>query len=139
MGLDMYIYRKKKKEEWSDEDYEWLLDEPDHIPSEEIAYWRKHPALNKYMIDLDIDKDYFSLGMIDVNLNEELIKKIIQDIEENKLAYSVKGLFWGESLSPYDEEHKEKFEETKKRDIKAFEDALEVLQDGYEVYYSADW
>jgi hypothetical protein len=120
MGLDMYAYTKNPVTE----------------EVTEIAYWRKHNALQGWMLNLWESKfkdpkessDDFNCAVL--NLTLEDIERLEKDIISDNLS-ETEGFFYG-SDSRYDDYKKE-------QTLRFIMDAKVALHDGLKVYYSSDW
>lgn len=147
MGLDQYLYLRKRDQE----------------KDEQIAYWRKFNALHKYITDLlDVEED----DCVEMDLSDTEIRCILRDLYEVKdildkaeriydpdqteeekddwWCYSQEtddavkailppcaGFFFGsQEIDAY-------YYEDVKRSIGAFEHALGLVDSGEEVYYYA--
>ena len=144
MGLDIFLLRKKKEEEYTEEEKAeqrnapFMKDELYCPPCEEIGYWRKVPELaslieemlEKYRPEL---KGEFNCQ--DLILTKEIALEMIQRIKEDDLNFEAMGFFWGEALTPGEE----RFEENKKRTLGIFETALEKIEEGYEIFCFNSW
>lgn len=98
--------------------------------------WRKHPNLHGWMFELyrkrggtgDFNADdYVQLTAADL---EELREVILWD----NFATTT-GFFFGKSYNPGEEG----FEEQQKSDLKFVDDAVELIKQGREVYYTSWW
>lgn len=106
---------------------------------EEVAYWRKHPAIHQWFCDkwLEIhdDKTADDFNCVDLRLTVDMIQELIEDIIDNKLNYDASGFFFGRSLQPSGEG----FEQQKEQDLKYLNDTLRRLQNGKNCVYSSWW
>lgn len=159
MGLDMYLYIKKKSENICSADKEW---------GEENAYWRKANQIHKYLCDngevIREDIEYIVSKQVLVNLLE-ICKKIKEKavLKEGQLFIGYKwengqqipmhrngkyienseeieamlptqsGFFFGSTA--YDEFYMEDIEET----IRKLEPIINDLKDDEETLYYASW
>jgi hypothetical protein len=115
MGLDQYAYTRKPKSK----------------EQQEIAYWRKHNALQGWMEKLWRDKEgQGEFNCVEVILTHEDLRELENDLVVNNLP-ETNGFFFG-SDSRLDEY---KMIETFKFIIKA----RRALDDGLEVIYSSWW
>lgn len=110
MGLDQYAYKRKANQE-----------------DVQIMYWRKHPRLEKWMSDL-----YYSKGGSAESFNCVELSLTKQDLESLELCYKTlphaDGFFWGMST----------YQHT--LDTATFiKDALQAIDEGYEIIYSSWW
>lgn len=115
MGLDMYLFKKKK-----------INDEEE---KELIGYWEKHPDLHRYIENLyiaDGGKELFNC--VDYILSEKEISEIIEKSKNRSFKKSEGGFFFGESM-----------EEDNESTIKIMTDALKLLKEGYTIYYTSWW
>lgn len=123
MGLDQYLTAKT---------YIWSQDRATDIETGlkirglilDIHYWRKHPNLHGFIVENFAEKD----DCEPIRLNTEMIDRIIDAIEKNKLPETT-GFFFGESR---------KTQEQKAEDLQAFKKAKEVSKT-HDVYYQASW
>ena len=117
MGLDQYAYARDKKGN-----------------VEEIAYWRKHNALDGWMQNLweAIHKDEY-----DYILNGQEVPVDADDIEMLEMVVESDGLpetggfFYGED-SRFNEEKK-------KTTLEFIKEAKKALKEGKEVFYQNSW
>jgi hypothetical protein len=113
MGLDMYLRART---------------------SEELAYWRKHNALQHWMeqaaIDLGIVKTPDEFNCIDLPLTPELLDRLEADIKEHKLE-PISGFFFG--ATDYDPA------EYEAEDLNAIKLAREAIAEGKQVIYTSWW
>ena len=93
MGLDMFIFRKNKKEE----------------EDTEVAYWRKEPSIHMWFNELADNKNikYESFNCVKVPVTQGDITNLIKDIQSDinnvekndydnfVLNYEASGFFWG--------------------------------------------
>ena len=123
MGLDQYAH-KVKREYNSDSKTET-------ITKVEIAYWRKHNALEGYMCDL-----YHSKGgdgefnCKDLPLNNEDLDTLEETINNKELP-ETEGFFFGNDTS--------KDEDCNAQDKLFIEDARKALKDEWEIEYTSWW
>lgn len=116
MGLDQYAYKHKPNQSEQ---------------AEEIAYWRKHNALQGWMAN------FFELktGEKDMNCQElYLAMEDIEMLEKAVLSNSLPktdGFFYGGDS---------RFDDYQKRQTMEFiMEAKLALSEGYEVFYGANW
>ena len=126
MGLDQYAYKVKKGIIKS------AIPSDKQIPSNElveIAYWRKHPNLHGWMERLYDSKG--GDGMFNcefVQLTESDLIKLQEDILQRAL-FEASGPFWGLNSD----------EEYRKDDLAFIQDALDSIEQGYDVLYYSWW
>ena len=114
MGLDQYAYAKDKEGNL-----------------EEIAYWRKHNALDGWMQNLWAEVgDGTQLNGQHVPVDEEDIGMLEMVVERDMLP-ETHGFFFGED-SRSNEEHK-------KTTLAFIEDAKKALSEGKEIFYQNSW
>jgi hypothetical protein len=138
MGLDMYIYQANKRNIELDENN--LISKVSRSNSfEEIAYWRKNPAIHDWM-----EKLYFERGGketfngVYLYLSEENLIKLKEDIENFNLDYEASGFFFGKSISPLSQDFNKKNHEN---DIELVEKTISVLKDDPNsiIVYDSSW
>ena len=121
MGLDQYVFcfrgRKPRKEvdfERKDVDRFW--------------YWRKHPNIEGWMENLyrekGGDKEF---NCCNVWLSKLDIERLQEDIRNDNLP-ETQGFFFGES-----------YPSEKERDLEFCIEALQKIQQGFQLYYSSWW
>ena len=126
MGLDQYAYKVKKGIIKS------AIPSDKQIPSNElveIAYWRKHPNLHGWMERLYDSKG--GDGMFNcefVQLTESDLIKLQEDILQRAL-FEASGPFWGLNSD----------EEYRKDDLAFIQEALDSIEQGYDVLYYSWW
>lgn len=115
MGLDMFLYAKKKGFNEN---------------TIEIGYWRKHPDLHDYISTL-----YYRAGgtaeifnNVKYKLNEEEIEDIIELSINRKLPKSLGGFFFGETIDSDNDST-----------ISIFNIALDYTKKDYEIIYDSWW
>ena len=115
MGLDMYLYAKKKGVN------ENMV---------EIGYWRKHPDLHNYIAKL-----YYEPGgkaevfnCVKYTLCKDQIEKIIALSKNRKLPKSTGGYFFGETIDSDNDST-----------ISIFNIALDYIKKDYEFIYDSWW
>ena len=127
MGLDMYVYRCKKR---GDPKLIPMVDFPSPEFAEEIVHWCKHPNLHGWM-----EKLYRRKGGIG-NFNCENLELELKDIRKlekaiiNKKLPVTTGLFFGESKETQEEMYKDLF---------FIKIAKKVIKEGYSIYYNSSW
>ena len=126
MGLDQYAYRTKQQFS-SDVDFN---DEINHDEIEEIMYWRKHPYLQGFMTEL-----YYKKGGRVIPYDLAPLKLTVDDLLELKKLVIDKslpvssGFFWGDNNSDYYYDD----------DLRFIENAIQLINEGYTVYYDCWW
>jgi len=124
MGLDQFA--KKVKREYNSE----TLTET--IVKTEIAYWRKHNALEGYMSELYYakteDEGVFNCKILTLDYKD--LDNLEQVIINNDLPQT-EGFFFGD-CSKHDEEYKQ-------MDLEFIAKARKSLDEGYEVEYTSWW
>lgn len=114
MGLDQYAYTKDKKGN-----------------VEEIAYWRKHNALDGWMQNLWCEVgDGESLHGQEVPVDSDDIEMLEMVVERDMLP-ETHGFFFGND-SRYDEGKK-------KTTLEFIAEAKKALKEGKEVFYQNSW
>lgn len=138
MGLDMYIYQVDKKNVKLDEDL--LIKKLSKSSSlEEIAYWRKNPAIHDWMEKLYIErggKEIFN-GVY-LYLTENNLKQLKDDIKNFKLNYNASGFFFGKSNSPLSQDFDE---ESHLYDIELVEKVISCFENNSNsiILYDSSW
>ena len=124
MGLDQYAHKVKR-----DYNYETLTET---IVKTQIAYWRKHNALEGYMSDLYRDKtgDEGVFNCKIVTLDSDDLDHLEEVIVGNELP-ETEGFFFGES-SKHDEGRKQ-------ADREFIAEARKSLDEGYTIEYTSWW
>ena len=91
MGLDMYAYTAPRKRVKKPVDFK-----TEHLPKEELHYWRKHPNLHGWMAGRYYEKggtdDDFNVNTVE--LTPEDIDELERTILENRLP-DTSGFFFG--------------------------------------------
>lgn len=130
MGLDMYAYKTKSDgPPFTDEDR-----------VEEIMYWRKHNYLHGWMEALFEEKlkndpnsylhEYdHEFNCVPLRLEVEDLEQLREDIQNNKLSYTPGFFFGGDEYTK--EDHKE--------DLDFIDNALSLIEEGYDIYYDSWW
>lgn len=114
MGLDQYAYTRDKKGN-----------------VEEIAYWRKHNALDGWMQNLWREVgDGESLNGQEVPVDQEDIEMLAMVVERDMLP-ETQGFFFGGD-SRYNEDKK-------KVTLDFIKEAKKALKEGKEVFYQNSW
>lgn len=126
MGLDQNAYRIKKGIIKSS------VPQPNDVPSddlEEIAYWRKHPNLQGWMENLYKEKggtDQFNCKFVQLTLED--LELLEHDIRKGDLP-KTNGFFFGDDADKY----------YKDEDLKFVYEAMDSIEDGYDVLYDSWW
>ena len=123
MGLDQYAYKVKR-------DYNHEA-KTETITKIEIAYWRKHNALEGYMCDLFHSKGgdgEFNCRTLPLN-NDDL--ENLDEAINNKGLPETDGFFFGSDTS--------KDEDCIALDKLFVDDAKKALKDGWEIEYTSWW
>ena len=122
MGLDMYLYKRKGREE-----------------ATEIAYWRKENHIHNWFCNkLNSGEE---TNCEELKITKETLKDFIADgnaiIKDNNLAESLmptkSGYFFG--VTDYDESYFSSIKET----IEIFEEILKEWDNKYTYFYYAWW
>lgn len=119
MGLDQYAYTRKGKEK------------------QEIAYWRKHNALQGWMERLWESKGFPRKHKEDSSFNcveLRIIKKDLDQLEKDVVAGKLpktQGFFFGSDSS--------EDEYCKKKTLEFVADARQAIASGERVYYNSWW
>ena len=123
MGLDQYAYKVKR-------DYNRET-KTETITKVEIAYWRKHNALEGYMCDLFHSKGGDGeFNCRTLPLNNDDLNKLEEVVNDNKLPKE-EGFFFGDDTS--------KDEECKALDKLFIDDARKALEDEWQIEYTSWW
>jgi len=123
MGLDQYAYKVKR-------DYNREA-KTETITKVEIAYWRKHNALEGYMCDLFHSKGgdgEFNCRTLPLS-NDDLDK--LEETINNKGLPETDGFFFGSDTS--------KDEDCISLDKLFIDDAKKALEDEWEIEYTSWW
>jgi len=144
MGLDMYAYKTKSTiEEPVDfvfPDNHSIIDDNEsdaviHSEDESISimYWRKHANLQGWMHELYEEKggQNSNFNCVNLQLTKDELLELKRVIENSELEHT-EGFFYGESY--WDDEHKK---ERDQEDLEFITNALEAIEEGYNIYYSA--
>ena len=134
MGLDMYAYVANRAGQHSESYYD-----PNVTPSQEIAYWRKHPNLHGWMERLwhkkgnprayGIEKDPVFNG-IELELTWDDVDKLEKDIKSGQVSkLNTTGFFFGNPSDDYYYEH----------DLEFCVNAKAELFLGRKVFYNSSW
>ena len=124
MGLDMYAYTAPRKRVKKPVDFK-----TEHLPKEELHYWRKHPNLHGWMSDL-----YYAKGGSDPNFNCNPVELTLADLDALEQAIlngnlpSTCGFFFGESDGT-----------EKDDDLLFIKNARQAIAEGLAVYYDSWW
>ena len=124
MGLDQYAKQVKR-----DYNHETLTET---TVKTEIAYWRKHNALEGYMSELYRTKtsDQGEFNCKNLGLDGDDLDTLEAVIKGGKLPETV-GFFFG-SCTKDNEEYKE-------LDLEFIEKARKSIAQGYEIHYTSWW
>jgi len=123
MGLDQYAYKVKR-----DYNHE---EKTETITKIEIAYWRKHNALEGYMCDLFRSKGgdgEFNCRTLPLD-NDDLDE--LEETINNKELPETEGFFFGNDTS--------KDEECNAQDKQFIDDARKALEDEWDIEYTSWW
>ena len=131
MGLDMYAYVARKKDEMKEyyENYEWEKDSSSIPKPREIAYWRKHPNLHGWMHKLWNERGHSG------DFNGDELELTFEDLD--RLEYVVKhrelpgtsGFFFGTDADDY----------YRAQDLEFVKQARSELTQGMKVFYNSSW
>ena len=131
MGLDMYAYVAKKKDEMKEyyESYDYETDSGPVAKPREIAYWRKHPNLHGWMHKLWNEKGHSG------DFNGDELELTFEDLD--RLEYVVKhrelpgtsGFFFGTDA---DDHYRD-------QDLEFVKQARLELTQGMKVFYNSSW
>ena len=118
MGLDQFAYARDKKGN-----------------TEDLAYWRKHNALDGWMQNLYAEvstctEEYDPLNGQEVPLDAEDIE-MLEMVVENDMLPETHGFFFGS-----DSRHSE---EQKKTTLEFIKEAKRALSEGKKVFYQNSW
>ena len=130
MGLDQYAYVVKKSKDIKDI-YDNDATTRPYIVNDELAYWRKHYELHRWMFNL-AKKKGFKGGKDDFNcvmvrLEEKDIKELRKEIEKRRFVDA--GHDWDKDV----------FEMDKDRDERFCNEAERALEEGFAVFYDSWW
>jgi hypothetical protein len=131
MGLDMYAYVAKKKDELKEyyENYNWEKDSSSIPKPREIAYWRKHPNLHGWMHKLWNEKGHSGdFNGDELELTAEDLDRLEFVVEQGKLP-GTQGFFFGNDADDY----------YKAQDLKFIQEARAELIAGGKVFYNSSW
>ena len=131
MGLDMYAYVAKKKDEMKEyyESYDYKTDSGPVAKPREIAYWRKHPNLHGWMHKLwnerghsgDFNGDELELTWEDLDRLEYVVK--------HRELPGTSGFFFGNDA---DDHYRD-------QDLKFINEARAEITRGWRVFYNSSW
>jgi hypothetical protein len=131
MGLDMYAYVAKKKDEMKEyyESYDYETDSGPVTKPREIAYWRKHPNLHGWMHKLWNERGHSG------DFNGDELELTWEDLD--RLEYVVKhqelpgtsGFFFGNDA---DDHYRD-------QDLKFINEARAEITRGWRVFYNSSW
>ena len=124
MGLDQYAKQVKR-----DYNHETLTET---TTKTEIAYWRKHNALEGYMAELYRTKthDQGEFNCKNLPLDSDDLDTLEAVIKGGKLPETV-GFFFGDCTKDN--------EEYKELDLEFIEKARKSIAQGYEIHYTSWW
>lgn len=125
MGLDMFAYRTSAKLE-SEVDFD-----TEHLVKDEIAYWRKHPDLHRWMEALYRRKKggkAEEFNCVPVALNKDDLDLLEVVVERDQLPINKGGFFFGVS-QPSD----------KAVTLAFIKRAREEIAAGNSVFYTSWW
>jgi len=122
LGLDSYAFAVKKEDAISDT--EFLFEK---YICNDFDYWRKHFSLNSYMIDL-----YYQKGGVD-GINECMFAVRLTRDDLQKLKYAI---LHNQLPAGYDLCSRK---QNIVHDLRFIREANKYINDGFEVYYQADW
>jgi hypothetical protein len=131
MGLDMYAYVAKKKDEMKEyyESYDYETDSGPVTKPREIAYWRKHPNLHGWMHRLWNEKGHSGdFNGDELELTAEDLDRLEFVVEQGKLP-ATSGFFFGNDADSH----------YKEQDLKFIQDARTELIAGEKVFYNSSW
>jgi len=118
MGLDQYAFIRKNENQPYHED-------------DEIAYWRKHNALQGWMENLWKDKGNLgTFNRVDIVLTKKDLDRLEQDLNSDSLPQT-DGFFYGGD-SRFDEHQKTK-------SLQFIVNARQAMEKGLEVVYCSCW
>ena len=131
MGLDMYAYVARKKDEMKEyyESYDYETDSGPVVKPREIAYWRKHPNLHGWMHKLwnerghsgDFNGDELELTFEDLDRLEYVVK--------HKELPGTTGFFFGNDSDDH----------YRADDLEFIKQARSELTQGMRVFYNSSW
>lgn len=131
MGLDMYAYVARKKDEMKEyyESYDYETDSGPVVKPREIAYWRKHPNLHGWMHRLWNEKGHSG------DFNGDELELTFEDLD--RLEYVVKhrelpgtsGFFFGTDADDH----------YRADDLEFIKQARSELTQGMRVFYNSSW
>jgi len=131
MGLDMYAYVAKKKDEMKEyyDSYDYETDSGPVVKPREIAYWRKHPNLHGWMHRLWNEKGHSGdFNGDELELTIEDLDRLEFVVEKGKLP-GTSGFFFGNDADDH----------YKADDLKFIQDARAELAAGNLVFYNSSW
>jgi hypothetical protein len=125
MGLDQYL-------KYSSNEIKEEVDFEDPPDTKQFYYYRKHPAIHKWMENLYEKKGgaQASFNCVPVKLNKKDLAKLKKDILDRKLPENSTGFFWGTSVIDEDQI---------KEDISMVEQALDLIDSGKTIFYTSWW
>ena len=131
MGLDMYAYVAKKKDELKEyyENYNWEKDSSSIPKPREIAYWRKHPNLHGWMHKLWNERGHSGdFNGDELELTAEDLDRLEFVVEQGKLP-GTSGFFFGNDADDH----------YRAQDLKFIQEARAELIAGGKVFYNSSW
>ena len=131
MGLDMYAYVAKKKDELKEyyETYDYDKDTSAVPKPRELAYWRKHPNLHGWMHKLWNEKGHSGdFNGDELELTAEDLDRLEFVVEKGKLP-ATSGFFFGNDADSH----------YKVDDLKFIQAARAELLIGEKVFYNSSW
>jgi len=119
MGLDMYAYVAPR------ENTNW-----DDSSRQELAYWRKHPHLHRWMERLAEQKglEYDTFNGVELELTWADIEQLQQAVSQGQLP-PAQGFFWGNDADDY----------YRDADLEFVQKARAELFMGLKVFYNSSW
>jgi hypothetical protein len=119
MGLDMYAYVAAR------EGTEW-----DDATRQDLAYWRKHPHLHRWMEQLAERKglEYGSFNGVELELEWCDIEQLEEAVSQGQLP-PAQGFFWGNDADEYYRDH----------DLEFIKQARAELFLKRRVFYNSSW
>jgi hypothetical protein len=143
MGLDMYLEGRKHflRRDYTNPELDVMEDgfpKTEHVL--ELAYWRKHPNLHRFIVDS------FAGGIDNCQpillVGKDLLA-ILDAIKSHRLPHG-SGFFFG--ASPHPSRNKEDYDKSVENDVLAFTAAMQWANAPYNkkterrsIYYQASW
>ena len=131
MGLDMYAYVAKKKDEMKEyyESYDYETDSGPVAKPREIAYWRKHPNLHGWMHKLWEEKGHSgSFNGDELELTWEDLDRLEYVVKHKELP-GTSGFFFGNDADDH----------YRAEDLKFIKEARAEITRGWRVFYNSSW